>query len=160
MWRLRWAAPGAGMFRVVADNTLRSVVVERTSAGRYAVRNVRGGSMTIGTGEDADFTPVELLLAAIGGCTGADVDAITSRRAEPDQFIVRVSGDKVRDAAGNRLENLTVEFTVRFPDGPAGDAAREVLPSAVQKSHDRICTVTRTVERGTPVSVSVQAPLG
>jgi putative redox protein len=144
------------MVRTVADTSLRSVVIERTSVGRYAVTNVRGGSITIGTGEDADFTPVELLLAAIGGCTGADVDLITSRRAEPDRFTVRVSGDKVRDEAGNRMENLTVEFTVRFPEGSAGDAARQMLPIAVQRSHDRICTVTRTVERGTPVSVSIQ----
>jgi uncharacterized OsmC-like protein len=135
---------------------LRVVVVERTSQGRYVVGNVRGGSMTVGTGQDTDFTPVELLLAAIGGCTAADVDVITSRRAQPDQFTVRVSGDKIRDEAGNRLENLTVEFTVRFPAGTAGDTAREVLPSAVQKSHDRLCTVSRTVERGTPISVSVQ----
>jgi uncharacterized OsmC-like protein len=135
---------------------LRVVVVERASEGRYVVGNVRGGSMTIGTGQDADFTPVELLLAAIGGCTAVDVDVITGRRAQPDQFTVRVSGDKVRDGAGNRLENLAVEFTVRFPAGTAGDAAREVLPSAVRKSHDRLCTVSRTVERGTPIEVSVQ----
>jgi putative redox protein len=143
------------MVRVVADTSLRSVVIERTSVGRYAVTNARGGSIAIGTGEGADFTPVELLLAALGGCTGADVDLITSRRAEPEQFTVRVSGDKVRDEDGNRMENLTVEFTVRFPEGPAGDAARQMLPIAVQRSHDRLCTVTRTVERGTPVRVSV-----
>jgi uncharacterized OsmC-like protein len=112
--------------------------------------------MTLGTGEGTDFTPVELLLAAIGGCTSADVDIIVSRRAEPDHFVVRVSGNKVRDEAGNRLENLSVEFTVRFPEGTAGDPAREALPTAVRKSHDRLCTVTRTVERGTAVSVSIQ----
>lgn len=138
----------------MADDSLRSVTIERTDLGRYLVSNVRGGSMAIGTGEDADFTPVELLLAAIGGCTAADVDYITSKRASPLAFSVRASGDKVRDADGNRLENLTVEFTVRFPDGAAGDAAREMLPTAVQKSHDRLCTVSRTVERGTPVRVT------
>jgi uncharacterized OsmC-like protein len=143
------------MFRFVADDSFRFVMIERTGEGRYVVGNVRGGSMTIGTGKGTDFTPVELLLAAIGGCTAADVDVITSRRAEPDQFTVRVSGDKIRDEAGNRLENLAVEFTVRFPAGTAGDAAREVLPSAVRKSHDRLCTVSRTVERGTPIGVSV-----
>ena len=54
------------------------------------------------------------------------------------------------------MENLTVEFTVRFPEGTAGDAAREALPAAMQRSHDRLCTVSRTVERGTPVTASVQ----
>jgi putative redox protein len=140
----------------MTDNTLRSVDIERTSVGRYVVRNMRGGSIPIGTGQDDRFTPVELLLAAIGGCTAVDVDVITSRRAEPSEFIVKVSGDKIRDGAGgNRMANLTVEFTVTFPDGAAGDAARDVLPGSVQMSHDRLCTVSRTVELGTPVSTGI-----
>lgn len=140
----------------MADDTLRSVEIERTSVGRYVVRNVRGGSISIGTGEDDSFTPVELLLAALGGCTAIDVDFIASRRAEPSEFFVKVTGDKIRDnAGGNRMENLTVEFTVTFPDGEAGNAAREVLPRSAQMSHDRLCTVSRTIELGTPVSTVI-----
>lgn len=138
----------------MSEDTFRSVSIERTSVGTYVVRNARGGSMSIGTGEDGSFTPVELLLAAIGGCTAVDVDLITSRRAEPTRFSVDVSGDKIRDeAGGNRMRNLRVEFTVTFPDGGDGDRAREALPRSLQQSHDRLCTVSRTVELGTPVSI-------
>ncbi|MBM0231944.1 OsmC family protein [Micromonospora sp. STR1_7] len=138
----------------MSDDTFRSVEIERTSVGNYVVRNVRGGSMSMGAGEDASFTPVELLLAAIGGCTAIDVDHITSRRAEPTRFSVDVTGDKIRDeAGGNRMQNLRVEFTVTFPPGADGDRAREALPRSLQQSHDRLCTVSRTVELGTPVSV-------
>jgi putative redox protein len=140
----------------MTDDTVRSVDIQRTSVGRYVARNVRGGSISMGTGDEDSFTPVELLLAAIGGCTAIDVDLITSRRAEPNEFLVKVTGDKIRgEAGGNRLENLTVEFTVGFPDGKAGDAARETLPRSVQMSHDRLCTVSRTVELGTPVSIAI-----
>jgi putative redox protein len=140
----------------MTDDTVRSVDIQRTSVGRYVARNVRGGSISMGTGDEDSFTPVELLLAAIGGCTAIDVDLITSRRAEPNEFLVKVTGDKIRgEAGGNRLENLTVEFTVEFPDGKAGDAARETLPRSVQMSHDRLCTVSRTVELGTPVSIAI-----
>jgi uncharacterized OsmC-like protein len=140
----------------MTDDTVRSVDIQRTSVGRYVARNVRGGSISMGTGDEDSFTPVELLLAAIGGCTAIDVDLITSRRAEPNEFFVKVTGDKIRDeAGGNRMENLTVEFTVGFPDGKAGDAARETLPRSVQMSHDRLCTVSRTVELGTPVSIAI-----
>jgi uncharacterized OsmC-like protein len=45
-----------------------------------------------------------------------------------------------------------VEFTVAFPEGEAGDAARAMLDRSVQMSHDRLCTVSRTVEVGTPVT--------
>jgi putative redox protein len=137
-------------------DTLRSVHIERTAAGQYVVRNVRGDSISVGSGAEGSFTPVELLLAAIGCCSAIDVDLVTSRRAEPDEFAVTVTGDKIRDqAAGNRMENLAATFTIRFPAGEAGDAAREVLPNAVRASHDRSCTVSRTVELGTPVSVTV-----
>jgi putative redox protein len=149
-------AAGMGIFRSMTDETFRCVNIERTSAGRYVVRNLRGGSIPVGTGDDESFTPVELLLAAIGGCTAIDVDLITSRRAEPSEFSVTVTGDKIRDeAGGNRMVNLTVEFAVTFPDNDAGDAAREVLPRSVQMSHDRLCTVSRTVELGTPVSTAI-----
>lgn len=42
-----------------------------------------------------------------------------------------------------------------FPDGEAGDAARAVLPKAVAESHDRLCTVGRTVELPTPVEMRI-----
>lgn len=138
----------------MSEDTFRSVEIERTSVGNYVARNVRGGSLPIGTGEDGTFTPVELLLAAIGGCTAIDVDYITSRRAEPTRFAVEVTGDKIRDeAGGNRMENLKVEFTVTFPAGADGDKAREALPRSLQQSHDRLCTVSRTVELGTAVTI-------
>ncbi|WP_436501854.1 OsmC family protein [Actinokineospora sp. HUAS TT18] len=137
------------------SDTQRSVSIERTTLGHYEITNVRGGKLTIGEGTDADFTPVELLLAAIGGCSAVDVDHITSRRAEPTSFTVTVTGDKLRDPErGNHMENLEVRFTVRFPEGAEGDSAREALPRAAKQSHDRLCTVSRTVEAGTPVQVT------
>lgn len=143
----------------MADDTQRSVTLRRTSLGRYEVSNARGGTMTVGTGDGTDFTPVELLLAALGGCTGADIDHITSKRAEPESFVVHVTGDKVRDeTGGNRLVNLTIDLRVTFPEGAAGDAAREMLPRAARMSHDRLCTVSRTVELGTPVDTRTAPP--
>jgi len=44
---------------------------------------------------------------------------------------------------------------VAFPDGGPGDRARDILPRAVKASHDRLCTVSRTIEAGTPVTVAV-----
>lgn len=137
------------------SETLRTVSVERVGAGRYAATNVRGGGIEIGSGEDASFTPVELLLAALGGCTAIDADVATSRHAAPVRFRVEVQGDKIGDEEGNRMENLAVTFHVEFPEGPEGDKARAILPRAVRLSHDRLCTVSRTVERGTPVTATI-----
>src|ERR1700677_4991143 len=140
----------------MAEDTHRQVSIERISNSRYIVTNDRGGEITIGTGAGTDFTPVELLLVAIGGCTAVDVDILTSRRAEPDSFEIVAEADKVRDPAGNHLSGLQVTFRIAFPPGEQGDKARELLPDAVRKSHDRLCTVTRTVELGTPIATRIE----
>lgn len=137
-------------------NTERSISLTRTATGRYVATNTRGGELPFGSGDDADFTPVELLLAAIAGCTAIDVDLVTSRRAEPEKFELSARADKMRDDSGNRLENIEVVFRVAFPDGEAGDAARKLLPDLVARSHDRLCTVSRTVELGTPVQTRIE----
>lgn len=134
----------------------RNVTVERTERDHFTVRNARGGSISIGTGDNADFTPTELLLAAIGSCTAIDVDILTSRRAEPETFQIEVDADKYRDEHGNYLSDVSVTFNVTFPEGKAGDVARAILPDAVEKSHDRLCTVGRTVEDGTPIVTYVK----
>lgn len=133
----------------------RTVGIERTTNGRFVITNGRDGHITIGTGDGADFTPTELLLAAIGGCTAIDVDILTSRRAEPTKFEIQVDANKVRDEHGNRLEDIAVTFTIDFPEGKEGDVARAILPDAVEKSHDRLCTVGRTVELGAPVTTHI-----
>jgi uncharacterized OsmC-like protein len=140
----------------------RSVTLQRTSLGHYEVRNVRGGTLNVGNGDGNEFTPVELLLAALGSCTSADVDYIISKRADPESFTVDVTADKIRDeTSSNRLVNLAIALGVTFPEGTAGDAAREALPRAVKMSHDRLCTVSRTIELGTPIDThTVPAPIG
>ena len=142
----------------MAEDTHRQVSIERIANSRYTVTNDRGGQITIGTGTGTgtEFTPVELLLTAIGGCTAADVDILTSRRAEPRRFEVEVDAEKIRDSSGNHLTDITVTFRIAFPDGEAGDQARAILPDVVRQSHERLCTVSRTVELGTPITPRIE----
>jgi uncharacterized OsmC-like protein len=142
---------------MTADSSHRGVRLERIEHSRYLAHNERGGQLSMGSGQNTDFTPVELLLAAIGGCTAADVDALTSRRAEPTSFEVLIDAEKVRDENGNHLTDLLVTFRVKFPAGEDGDKARALLPDAVQMSHDRLCTVSRTVQLGSPIANRVEA---
>jgi uncharacterized OsmC-like protein len=140
----------------MSDNTLRSIEMTRLAKGRYEATNSRGGRLVLGQGGTGEeFSPVELLLVAIAGCSAIDVDFIVAKRAEPTRLDVRMTGDKIRDELGNRLTNLVLSFDVEFPDDEAGRAAYDVLPRAVQQSHDRLCTVSRTVEVGTPVETRI-----
>lgn len=135
-----------------ASDQHRSVTITRTSAGKFRATNARGGTFDFGSGGDDQFTPVELLLTAIAGCTGIDVDIFTSRRSEPATFEVTAGGEKLRDEQGNHMGPIDINFHVTFPEGAEGDAAREVLPDAIRKSHERLCTVSRTVMLPTEVT--------
>jgi putative redox protein len=141
---------------MATESTHRSLTIERVAAGRFAAVNSRGGRILFGTGNNDEFTPTELLLIAIGGCTAIDVDIITSRRAEPETFEIAVDADKVRDEGGNHLTNVEVTYRLTFPAGEAGDKARSVLADAVHQSHARLCTVGRTVELPTPIATRIE----
>lgn len=133
----------------------RRVTLERVDTGVYRATNPAGAQLVFGSHAPDGFSPVELLLAAIGGCSAVDVDVVTGRRATPEAFEVTVEGDAVRDDTGNILEDLVLTYRVRFPEGAAGDKARDALPRAAKASHDRTCTVSRTIEAGTPVEVRI-----
>jgi putative redox protein len=148
---------GVSVTSMTTDSAHRGVRLERIENSRYVVTNDRGGQISIGRGDGTDFTPVDLLLAGIGGCTAIDVDILTSRRAEPDAFEVLIDAEKVRDEAGNHLTDIVVTFRVTFPAGEPGDAARMLLPDAIKKSHDRLCTVSRTIEFGTPIATRIES---
>ena len=144
----------------MTKETHRTIEISRLRKARFLARNTRGGELEFGEGDDAAFSPTELLLTAIAGCTAIDVDYITAKRAEADRFVVTIDADKIRDEQGNRMTDILMRFSVDFPDSEGGVAAREVLPAAVQRSHDRLCTVGRTVEVGTPIQTHVEGVEG
>jgi uncharacterized OsmC-like protein len=133
----------------------RSVELTRTAPSRYTATNVRGTTLSIGDGSDADFTPVELLLVALAGCTAITVDPLVSRRAEPETFDVHARADKIRDELGNHLVDILLTFDVAFPDGEAGGRARALLPDAIAKAEERLCTVSRTLAIGAHAAVEI-----
>jgi putative redox protein len=141
---------------MATESAHRTLTVERVAAGRFAAVNSRGGRILFGTGANDEFTPTELLLIAIGGCTAIDIDILTSRRSEPAAFEIAVDADKVRDESGNHLANIEITYRVSFPPGEDGDKARSVLPEAVRQSHERLCTVGRTVELPTPIATRIE----
>lgn len=135
------------------SSTLRSVHLVRTGPMEYRAENGRGGVISIGEGQNTDFTPVELLLVALGGCTGVTVEALT-KRAEPQRFDISVEGHKVKDAAGgNIMENIVVTLDIAFGSDEDGRKMAERVPDAMEKSHAKLCTVSRTVEAPTPIRV-------
>ena len=116
---------------------LRTVRVEVAGDGVITAVNDRGGQLRVGTGwEGEGFNPIELLLAAIGGCAAIDFGAALDRRRHSlSSLSIEVSGHK---AEGANVPEEDVEVARRL--------TAEVL-----------CTVSRTVEHGCPVDHVVRA---
>ncbi|MBN2176325.1 MAG: OsmC family protein [Demequinaceae bacterium] len=137
----------------MTETSSRRMTFTRESLGSYVATNGKGASLRFGSSTDETFSPVELFLTAIAGCSGIDLDYMTARRAEPLRFQATAEADYVKDETGNSLQDIRVSFSLVFPEGEDGDKARARIASALKTSHDRTCTVTRTIESGTKVTL-------
>lgn len=129
--------------------------VDRTGTRRYIGRSARGGEVLIG---DADvpgvFTPGELLKIALAACTAMSSDRPLARRLGEDyDSTVRVSGDADRDAEvyPHLREVLELDLSELDPQ------AAERLTALVARTVDKVCTVGRTLSRGTEVELVIEA---
>ncbi|MCP9954779.1 OsmC family protein [Actinomadura madurae] len=116
---------------------MAEVRVERTEDGFRAV-NGRGASVAVGDGDaEGVFTPVELLLAALGGCELVTVEPLTAKRGHRmARLAATVQADKI---ATSTLGTITVTYDVELPEGDA--EAGDVLKAVAGRVHDKYCTV-------------------
>ncbi|POM24185.1 OsmC-like protein [Actinomadura rubteroloni] len=126
---------------------MAGVEVRRTEDGFEAV-NDRGARVAIGAPDEAGvFSPVELLLAALGGCELVTVEPLTAQRGHRMvRLAATVSAEKV---ASNRLGTITLTYDVELPEGD--EKAAEVLAAVAHRVHERYCTVGTALREPTAV---------
>jgi putative redox protein len=125
---------------------MSSVRVERTDDGGFVARNGRGAEVAIGgASDDGVFSPVELLLAALGGCEIVTVEPLTADRGHRlVKLAATVEAEKV---APTRLGTITVTYDVELP--PGDDAAAKVFTDVAHRVHENHCTVGRALREVT-----------
>lgn len=132
----------------------KTVTLTREAEGVYTVTNEAGAQITFGHNSEG-FGAVELLLAAILGCSSTDADMMTSRRVEPTHFEVTANADKVSGGEdGAIMRDIRLSFDLKFPEGEDGDKARARVGTALKTAHEKTCTVSRTVEHGATVTLT------
>ncbi|HEX4818026.1 MAG TPA: OsmC family protein [Nonomuraea sp.] len=129
---------------------MAEVRVERTDDGGFRAVNARGAEVRIGdSSEEGAFTPVELLLAALGGCNIVTVEPLTAKRGHRlVRLAMTVEANKVES---NRLGPATVSYDVELPSEEAG----EVFRAVAGRVHEKYCTVGRSLEEGTEVRLKL-----
>ncbi|WP_073488757.1 OsmC family protein [Streptoalloteichus hindustanus] len=120
------------------------VVVRRDAQGSFTAVNARGAEVSIGRASEGQaFSPVELLMAAIGACAGLSAERVIARRLGEDAPVtLHVTADK--DDEANRLSRVRVSLDLDLSD--LDETERETLAETVARAVERACTVSRTVE--------------
>ncbi|MFI6387548.1 OsmC family protein [Nonomuraea sp. NPDC050547] len=129
---------------------MANVRVERTDDGGFRATNARGAEVRIGGGdEDGVFSPVELLLAAVGGCNIVTVEPLTAQRGQQlIRLAMTVESEKVQP---NLLGPVTVTYDVEVPS----EKADEVYRAVAHRVHEKYCTVSRSLSEGTEVRLEL-----
>ncbi|MFD9942449.1 OsmC family protein [Nonomuraea sp. NPDC059023] len=129
---------------------MANVRVERTDDGGFRATNARGAEVRIGGGdEDGVFSPVELLLAAVGGCNIVTVEPLTAQRGQRlIRLAMTVEAEKVQP---NLLGPVTVTYDVEVPS----EKADEVYRAVAHRVHEKYCTVSRSLSEGTEVRLEL-----
>ncbi len=117
---------------------------------RFVGRNERGAEVRIGRkNAEGAFSPSELLQIAAAGCSAVTAEQLITRRIGEDaKFRVAVSADK--NEVAEELDAVHVEFDVDVSALAADDLA--ALAKAVDRAIERLCTVSRTLKKGIPVT--------
>lgn len=124
--------------------------VQRDGKHSFVGRNDRGAEVRLGrAGVEGAFSPAELLQIAAAGCSAVTAEELITRRVGEDaKFRVTVSADRREGAS--ELDAVHVAFDVDVSTLAADQ--REALAGAVDRAIERLCTVSRTLKKGIPVT--------
>ena len=119
--------------------------VGRTDANHWVAMD---GPAEFG-GANAGTRPKELILLALGGCTGSDVVSILKKkRVTLDGFEVRLTAD-VADEHPQVFTKIHVEY-VFFGDG----IKRDDVERAIELSDTKYCAVSAMLRAAVPITHS------
>lgn len=100
-------------------------------------------------GQNAGARPMELLLAALGGCTGMDVVSILGKKRQlPESFRMEIEGDR-REEFPKVFTAVRITFILK-----GKDLTEEAVKRAVALSQEKYCSVAATLKGAGAVTYS------
>ncbi len=101
-------------------------------------------------GQDQGPRPMEMVLAALGSCSGIDVALIVQKmHVQLDAFSIVLGGSR-RDREPKVYEHIALEYRFASPDLSASQAQR-----AVHLSFEKYCSVSEMLRATVAFSVQV-----
>ena len=93
-------------------------------------------------GENKGFRPMQLLLAALGGCSTIDiVNILRKQRQDVQDIRISVEGEREPGVEPSLWQTIHVQFTL------TGNLDAEKVGKAVDLSMKKLCSVAKTLEK-------------
>jgi putative redox protein len=110
------------------------------------------GNPVVG-GRDAGFRPMELLLAAIGGCSVMDIISILKKqRQDVLNVYIDVTGDREKEDEVSIYKKINLHYTLESP--PEGAIDEKKAEKAIELGVHKYCSVGRMLEKDAEISYS------
>ena len=110
------------------------------------------GNPAIG-GRDAGFRPMELLLAAIGGCSVMDIISILKKQRQDVQNVyIDVTGDREKEDEVSIYKKIHLHYTLE--SSPEGTIDEKKAEKAIELGVYKYCSVGRMLEKDAEISYS------
>lgn len=123
------------------------VILNRTNFDfAFEAKNEDGNAVSIDAspgigGSGAGMRPMQLLLAALGGCSAIDVIHILKKqKQEIGSFQIEVSGTRETVKDYSLFRAIEIHFII------GGNVSREKAERAVELSMEKYCSVAKTLE--------------
>ncbi|MFO7847801.1 MAG: OsmC family protein [Balneolaceae bacterium] len=109
-----------------------------------------------GTGEIGGifggFRPMQMLLAAAGGCSAIDVVGILKKQGQnPDDLKIEVSGERVNVKQYSEFKTIHMHFILKGAHLEEKKVAR-----AIDLSLNKYCSVSKTLEKTAEITSSYE----
>lgn len=108
--------------------------------------NENGNTLTMDAnpeigGHNTGFRPMQMLLAAVGGCSAIDIILILKKqKQEIESFDVEVEGEREKIEAYSLFRDICLHFKIK------GKVDKEKAERAIKLSLEKYCSVSKTLE--------------
>ena len=107
------------------------------------------GANDIG-GSSSGFSPMQMLLAAVGGCSAIDIILILKKQKQNiESFEVEVEGEREKIEDYSLFRNICLHFKLK------GKLEKEKVERAVKLSLEKYCSVSKTLEPTAKITYKV-----
>jgi len=108
------------------------------------------GNTEIG-GLEGGFSPMQLLLAGIGGCSAIDIIGILEKQKQDLKDLrVEVNGDKQKKETYSEFKTIHLKFIF------SGDLDPRKVERAIDLSINKYCSVSKALEQGSKITHSYE----